>query len=239
VYATSRSPDAHLSYVDPLAQILFDLEQPSTWKNLPAPSHIVWCFPTLPGNMAAELAEDLTNKGCRILLLGSTSAYPPKADELTDERVAVNMTLPRVQSEEYLRKNFGAIILRLAGLYGPDRHVFNWIRRGKIKNTPRYVNLVHIEDVAALCLLALQHAPQGSSYIVSDGTPRLWSDICEYASTQWNIPIPEPTIHKDTGKRLSPQKILNDLKYELRHPDLFKELDEIERGGAGKDKEIQ
>lgn len=231
VYASSRTPEAHLPYVDPLARILFDLEQTSTWQNLPTPSHIVWCFPTLPGPMAAELAENLTNKGCRLLLLGSTSAYPPKAEDLTDERCEINKTLPRVQSEEHLREAYGAIVLRLAGLYGPGRHVLNWIRRGKIRNTPRYVNLIHIEDVAALSLAALQQASPGSSYIVSDGTPRLWADICEYASTQWHIPIPEPTTPKDAGKRLSPQKILHELQYELRHPDLFKELDEIEREG--------
>ena len=143
------------------------------------------------------------------------------------------MTLQRVQSEEHLRETYNAIVLRLAGLYGPGRHVLNWIRKGKIKNTTRYVNLIHIEDVAAQCLAALEQAPPGSSYIVSDGTPRLWSDICEYATTQWNIPNPEPTLPKDQGKRLSPQKILNELNYELRHPNLFEELDKIEGNEDG------
>jgi len=181
--------------------------------------------------MASDFSKDMTNKGCRFLLLGSTSAYLSKADEPTDEQVKLNMDLPRVQSEEHLRETHGAIIFRLAGLYGPGRHVLNWIRRGKIKNTNRYVNLIHSEDVAALGLNALQQAPPGSSYIVSDGIPRLWSDICQYASTKWNIPIPEPTIPKDQGKRLSPKKILNELSYELRHPDLYVELDKIESGG--------
>ncbi len=229
VYASSRSPDAHLSFVDPLAQILFDLEQPSTWANLPYPANIAWCFPAIPQNTASMLAKEITNKGSRILLLGSTSAYPPKGEDLTDEQDPLNMTLPRVQSEEHLRETYGAIVLRLAGLYGPDRHVFNWIRRGKIKNTNRYVNLVHIEDVAALCLAALDQAPVGSSYIVSDGVPRLWSDICQHAATKWNIPIPKPTPPKDSGKQLSPRKILNELNYELQHPHLYEELDGIER----------
>lgn len=175
----------------------------------------------------------VTNKGSRILLLGSTSAYPPMNEKLTDEHVPPNMTLPRVQSEEHLRETFGAIVLRLAGLYGPGRHVLNWIRRGKIKNTPRYVNLIHIEDVAALCLTALKQAPAGSSYIVSDGTPKLWSDICQHAATKWGVKIPEPSIPKDQGKRLSPQKIFNELSYELLHPNLFEELDGIEREGEG------
>lgn len=233
VFATSRSPETHLPYVEPSARIHFDLEQHDTWNNLPTPANIVWCFPALPQNTASIFSKEMTGKGSRILLLGSTSAYSPKEEDLTDEQDPLNMTLQRVQSEEHLRETYNAIVLRLAGLYGPGRHVLNWIRKGKIKNTTRYVNLIHIEDVAALCLAALQQAPPGSNYIVSDGTPRLWSDICQYASTQWNIPIPNPTIPKDQGKRLSPQKILNELNYELRHPNLFEELDKIEGNEDG------
>lgn len=171
----------------------------------------------------------MTAKGCRFLLLGSTSAYPPNPDTLTNEAVQLTMTLPRVQSEEHLRETYGAIILRLAGLYGPGRHVLNWIRKGKIKNTNRYVNLIHVEDAVALCLAAVLQAKPGSYYIVSDGTPKLWSDICQFAVSRWNIPIPQLTLPKNLGKRLSPQKILRELNYELRHPNLFEELNAIEQ----------
>ncbi len=231
VFATSRTPDTHLPYVEPSARIFFDLEQQNTWENLPNPANIVWCFPALPQPTASMFAKEITSQGSRILLLGSTSAYPPKHDGHTDEQAPLNMTLPRVQSEEHLRETYGAVVLRLAGLYGPGRHVLNWIRRGKIKNTNRYVNLIHIEDVAALGLAAIQKAPAESSYIVSDDRPRLWSDICQYASTQWNMPIPEPTIPNDFGKQLSSQKILKALSFKLQHPNLYEELDKIEREG--------
>ncbi len=233
VFATSRLPDTHLSFVDPLSRIHFDLEQPDTWGNIPNPAHIIWCFPAIPENVASTFAKHIANTGCRILLLGSTSAFPANPDELTDERAKLNMALPRVQSEEHLRNTYGAIILRLAGLYGPGRHVLNWIRRGKVKNTARYVNLIHVEDAAALCLAALDQAKLGSSYIVADGTPQRWSDICRFAAAQWNISIPEPTIPKDSGKRLSPQKILNELNSTLRHPNLYEELNKIEANGEG------
>jgi len=233
VFATSRFPDTHLSYVEPPSRIHFDLEQPDTWRNIPNPAHIIWCFPAIPENVASTFAKNIANKGCRILLLGSTSAFPANPDELTDERANLNMVLPRVQSEEHLRKTYGVILLRLAGLYGPGRHILNWIRRGKIKNTNRYVNLIHVEDAAALCLTTLAQADPGSSYIASDGTPQRWSDICRYAATQWNIPIPEPTIPKDPGKRLSPQKILQEFNYTLKHPNLYEEVNKIENNGEG------
>ena len=217
-----------MSFVHSSSQIRYDLAQPDTWANLPSPASIVWCFPAIPQDLASAFGQVMTNKGCRFLLLGSTSAYPSKADVLTDEGDELSMAVPRAQSEEHVRKTYGAIILRLAGLYGPGRHVLDWIRRGKIKNTDRYVNLIHVEDAAALCLTALHQADPGSSYLVSDGMPRRWSDICRFAHARWNISIPEPTRSKDSGKRVSPQKILREFNYTLKYPHLFDALDQIE-----------
>ena len=170
----------------------------------------------------------MTGKESRLLVMGSTAAYPPKSNGLTNEKVELDMKLPRVQSEEHLRKTYGAIIVRSAGIYGPGRHVLNWIRRGKIKNTDRYVNLIHVKDIASLCIEALRKSKPGSMYIVSDGIPRHWSDICQFAATEWNIEKPNPTTPKDSGKRLSPKKILKELNYQLRHPNLYNELENIE-----------
>ena len=100
----------------------------------------MWCFPALPKEAASNFAKEMTNKGSRLLILGSTSAYPPKADGLTNEEVELNINLPRVQSEEHLRETYGAILVRLAGIYGPGRNVLNWIRRGKIKNCLLYTS---------------------------------------------------------------------------------------------------
>ena len=193
----------------------------------------MWCFPALPKEAASNFAKEMTNKGSRLLILGSASAYPPKADSLTNEEVELNMNIPRVQSEEHLRETYGAILVRLAGIYGPGRHVLNWIRRGKIKNTDRYVNFIHVKDIASLCIEALRKSKPGSTYIASDGIPRHWSDICQFSATEWNIPKPKPTIPKDLGKRLCPQKILKELNYQLRHPNLYEELRKIERTEAG------
>ena len=40
-------------------------------------------------------------------------------------------TSPAFQGEEYLRTHHGAIILRVAGIYGPHRNPVDWIRRGE------------------------------------------------------------------------------------------------------------
>ncbi len=233
VFATSRSPSTHLSFAQPGHRIFFDLQRPDTWTQIPPQSDIVWCFPALPRDVAGAFAQYVIDRNSRLVLLGSTSAYRAGRPGSVDERVPVNRSLPRVASEEFLRTTYGATVLRLSGLYGPGRHVFDWIRKGKIKNTKKLVNLIHVEDVAELCLLAFRHASPGSTYIVSDGQPRSWAEICRFAAERFQIAVPPPTTTRETGKRLSPQTILSDFNYRLKHPDLFKALGELESGNPG------
>ena len=227
-FATSRAPDAHLSFVQPDRRVLYDLLRPETWRHVPARADVIWCFPALPEDGATRFAQRMIDRGSRLVVLGSTAAFPPGLSDVIDERTPIDHSIPRVAAEERLRTTFGAIILRLAGIYGPDRHVFDWIRRGKITNSQKFVNLVHAEDAAELCLLALQRASPGSAYIVSDGRPRRWAEICRFAAERFQIPLPPPMTTDDVGKRLSSRKILSDFKYRLRHPDLFTALSNLE-----------
>ena len=233
VFATSRDPEAHLSFAHPDHRIRFDLQQPETWTRIPPRSDIIWCFPALPQNVAETFAPRVIDRKSRLVVLGSTSAFPTGLSDLIDERAPLNHAIPRVASEEHLRTTCGATVLRLSGIYGPGRHVFDWIRKGKIKNSPKYVNLVHVEDVAELCLLALQRAAPGSTYIISDGRPRPWAEICRFAAERFSIAVPPPTTTRESGKRLSPRKVLADFNYQLKYPDLLTALAELESGNPG------
>jgi nucleoside-diphosphate-sugar epimerase len=101
-------------------------------------------------------------------------------------------------------------------------------KKGKILNTPKWVNLLHVEDAAAICLQALEQAPDGSTYLASDGHPRTWDEICSMASSKWGIRIPPPTSPQHTGKHISIHKLRTELNYAFRFPDLYQALDQIE-----------
>lgn len=229
-FATSRTPDAHLPFVPPDRRVLYDLLRPETWRHVPTRADVVWCFPALPEDEATRFAQRVSDRGNRLVVLGSTAAFPSGRSDVIDERTPIDHSIPRVAAEERLRTTFGAVILRLAGIYGPGRHVFDWIRRGSVRHSQKFVNLVHAEDVAELCLLALQRALTGSAYIVSDGHPRRWSAICRFAAERFQIPLPPTPTTAAVGKRLSSRKILSDFNYRLRHPDLFTALSTLESG---------
>jgi nucleoside-diphosphate-sugar epimerase len=94
------------------------------------------------------------------------------------------------------------------------------------------VNLIHVEDLAAICLAALARGNPGEVYNVSDGIPRRWDEIYMIARDRWHIPaIPEQSI-QEAGKRIETHKLRECLGESLRHTDLFSSIDMLERSSA-------
>lgn len=227
VVCTSRQPHTHLTAIPSQHRIRFDLEKPETWSALPAPAHIIWCFPASPPDAVQRFVAARQPAFLRTVVLGSTSAYPSNGQIVTPDH-APNPELPRVQGEEFLRATIGAVVIRLAGLYGPGRHLLNWLREGKVRHSHRLVNLIHVDDAVGICLSALTQAPAGSTYVASDGTPRRWSAIYELARLRWAIPTPPLIKAPDPGKHIDPSKLLKELGYHLRWPDVYEALEALE-----------
>lgn len=233
VLATSREPGKNLVHLAPDQRIQFNLAQPHTWAAIPDAADLLWCFPAIPLNFVQQFGESLRASPRRLVVLGSTSAYdtgdsqdyPPS---WIDETAPIDLTKPRVQGEEFLRKECGAIVLRVAGIYGPDRNPLSWISSGRVTPSRKYVNLIHVEDLASTCLLALERGTPGEVYNVSDGTPHTWKEIGEFAQQRWGI-VPSPSIaDSEPGKRISTEKLTHHLGYQIHHHDLYAELTKIQ-----------
>ena len=232
VLATSRDPAHNLRDLDSTQCLRFDLRDPGTWRHIPERADLLWCFPAAPLALVKQFSVAVPIADRRVVVLGSTSAYdvghsteyPPP---WIDETAVIDRTKPRVQGEEHLRLNCGAIVLRVAGIYGPHRNPVDWINTGRVRPSPKYVNLIHVEDLASVCLAALEQGTSGETYNVSDGTPRTWEDICDTAQERWGLTPSEPSDRKELGKRISNHKLTHKLGYVIQHPDLYKELDSL------------
>lgn len=235
VLATSREPDRHLSYVPPEGRIRFDLAQPDTWKNIPSDCDLLWCFPAEPLNHVQAFAAAVNDASRRLVVLGSTSAYPAGVSSeypprWIDETASIDETKPRVKGEEYLRISCHAIVLRVAGIYGPGRNPLDWIKRGRVGLSRKYVNLIHVEDLAEVCLTALELGMPGEAYNVSDGAPRTWEEICRTAQERWGIEAIRKADDRSIGKRIAVNKLLSLLGTSgkvLDHTDLYRSLDRL------------
>ncbi len=155
-------------------------------------------------------------------------SYPPP---WIDETAPIDLTKPRVQSEEFLRTTCNAIVLRVAGIYGPGRNPIDWIRTGKVTPSPKYVNLIHVGNLAKICLTALEHGQPGEAYNVTDGTPRTWNDIYQVARERWGLRADSEKVIAAAGKRISNRKLLSLLgpaAAALPHTDFFESLERIQ-----------
>ena len=59
IHATSRNPLNNLAGTPSEQRLLFDLEQPSTWLNIPAGADLIWCFPATPLEQVQAFARTL------------------------------------------------------------------------------------------------------------------------------------------------------------------------------------
>ncbi len=234
VLATSRDPDKNLSHLSQDQRLLFDLAQPETWTAIPDNADILWCFPAAPLNLVQQCSERLRTSPHRLVVLGSTSAYKTGGSQdyppsWIDETAPIDLSRPRVQGEEYLRTTLGAIVLLVAGIYGPGRNPLNWIKTGRVSPSPKYVNLIHVEDLASICLLALERGTPGETYNVSDGTPRTWKEICAAMTQDHHSTTLHPENHEQPGKRISTHKLVTTFGSVIRHQDLYTELARLTR----------
>ncbi len=234
IRASSRRPDTHLSYVEPQARLRFDLADPTTWSSLPPDADVIWTFPATPLEQVQAFARHYCSPPQKLVVLGSTSAYDTESGDAAGPAPSINETSPintrllRVQGEEYLRTQHGAIILRVAGIYGPQRNPVEWIRQGRVGPTDKLVNLIHVEDLAHLCLLALQGGQAGETYNVSDGQPCSWADLCTEVSRRWGIVSPRRESNTTSGKRILNQKLVEQFNYSFRHPNVYVALEAMQ-----------
>ncbi len=122
-----------------------------------------------------------------------------------------------------------AVILRLAGIYGPGRGY--WLRQflsdeARIEGRGmRLVNMIHVEDVVDAILLGLQRGRPGEIYNVVDDEPVTQRVLLEWLSARLSRPLPPsnpdtsaPRKRGDTNKAVANQKLKAELGWRPKYP---------------------
>jgi nucleoside-diphosphate-sugar epimerase len=175
----------------------------------------------------------------KFVYTSSTSVYGQVEGELVTEK---SPTQPQtetgsilLQAEELLleaarERNFPAVILRVAGIYGPMRgHLFHQFLRGeaRLSQTPnRFLNMIHLDDVVGITVAALEQGRTGEIYNAADNEAVSETDFFQWLSQQLGKPMPPPAIPDEvrtrkrglTSKRVSNQKIRSELGYQMLYP---------------------
>jgi nucleoside-diphosphate-sugar epimerase len=84
-------------------------------------------------------------------------------------------------------------ILRLAGIYGPDRGPFAKVRDGtarRIIKDGQVFSRIHVDDIAQALDLSLHRPDPGAVYNLCDDDPAPPQDVIAHAAELLNLPVP-------------------------------------------------
>lgn len=170
----------------------------------------------------------------------STSVYGQNDGSAVDETSATEPDAKTarilVETERTLldavrEKNFPAVILRVAGIYGPGRgHWFKQFLRGEARiegDGSRILNMIHRDDVVGAIIAALRNGRAGEVFNAVDDEPVSQRDFFAWLAGALGREMP-PTAHVNeevlrkrgvTNKRVLNGKLKSDLGCALKHPD--------------------
>ena len=171
-------------------------------------------------NGARHLLEIFSK--AKILFTSSTSVYAQRDSSWVTEDSETNPLRETSQillEVEKLVLEKDGIVVRLAGIYGPQRSaLLSKFLNGTATidaNNDRFVNQVHRDDIASALFLLLNREAQTSAqiYNVVDDQPLLQSECYHWLALRLNRPLPptrkseQPRKRGDTNKRVSNAKL--------------------------------
>lgn len=187
----------------------------------------------------------------RFIYISSTGVYGHAAGEEVDEdtpcqplRAGGVASLGAERALEASKLQSGAVILRMAGLYGPGRIPRSAdLVAGRPIDAPAHgwLNLIHADDAARTVLLAEQRAPLPRTYVVSDGHPVVRAEYYAELARLLHAPAPrfiDPpaaspvAARAASDKRVVPRRMFAELAPSLQYPSYREGLQAIVAAAA-------
>lgn len=191
-------------------------------------------------NLIEWLAPEQVNGAPRIVYTSSTGVYGQNDGSLVDETGPTQPTSETaqvlVEAEKTLlaagrEKNFPAMVLRAAGIYGPERgYLLKQFLRGEARIEgagARTLNMIHRDDLVRAIIAALERGRGGEIYNVTDDEPVSQVEFFRWLAEKLGQPLP-PVVPEDaaaprkrglTNKRISNRKLKVELGFGFTYPD--------------------
>jgi nucleoside-diphosphate-sugar epimerase len=234
-----------------LVPVTADITVPETLNTIPAEYDWVVCCVSATGGGPARYREVYVN-GLgnlvawlavrplqRFVYTSSTSVYGQTDGAVVDE---TSPTEPAEETAQILleaehlllaaasEREFPAVILRVAGIYGPGRGY--WLKQflsgaARLEGRgERVLNMVHRDDVVGGVLAALQLGRQGEIYNLVDDEPVTQLACFEWLSEKLDRSLPPRAPLREaehgkrglTSKRVSNRKLKTQLQYRFKYP---------------------
>jgi len=233
--------------------LIVDLDQPAAKPRWASGFDVVFYFAPPPAQgeqdprMQAFLqALDNDAPPRRMVYISTSAVYGDCQGAWISESQAVNPATSRGQRRlhaeqqlvDWCRQHQSQwIILRVPGIYGPDKLPLARLRDGtpvlREQDSP-YTNRIHADDLAAVSVAAMSSPHSNTIYNVSDGHPSNMTDYFFRVADAAGLPRP-PTVSRaeaqrvlsagmlsflQDSRRMSNAKMIDELQIELQYPDL-------------------
>jgi len=133
-----------------------------------------------------------------------------------------------------VERKFPAVILRVAGIYGPERgHWFKQFLKNEARmegDGSRFLNMIHRDDLIGCIIAALKSGRAGEIYNAVDDEPVSQLHFFQWLAQALDQPLPpsEP-FNPDaarkrgaTNKRVSNRKLKMELGHQFKYPNFRK-----------------
>lgn len=191
-------------------------------------------------------AIDTSHEPEKIVYLSATSVYGNCGDELVDETREPNpgnhAGKRRLDAERQFlawgnSRGIPVIVLRVAGIYGPGRIPLQRIQAREpllCAEEAGYTNRIHADDLAVICLAALERGEPGDIFNVCDGESGKMNDYFNAITDLMHVPrLPQVSLaearqamsplmfsYMTESRRISNRRLLEKLGIVLQYPTL-------------------
>lgn len=195
------------------------------------------------------LADALArHRPARLVYLSSTGVYGGARGHV-DEDTPVEPASPTARARIEAESRFlplGAVVLRIAGIYGPGRSTLARLLAGAVRLPERgggRISRIHVDDLVEAIRVALHWGEPGAFYCVADDKPAPQAETVTWLCERLGMPLPPrvplESLHESLrGDRAVSNARLRALGWRPRYPDYvagFTSLLEAEgrAGGPG------
>ena len=174
-----------------------------------------------PQAVAKACALAKANGTRRVLFVSATSVWgagqeegeQPKPRHARGERMLA-------AEQAVLAAGFEAVmIVRPSGLYGPDRHPGRFLAGKTLDGGAQSVNLVHLDDVVAACMLLLERGKDGDVFNLSAPVHPRREQFYPFAARQQGLPAPVFIEPAGEFQPIDGQLICQQMGFNYRWPD--------------------
>ena len=236
VYATTRGPRTEVLARAGLRPLTLDVTRRPAPHSLPPVDTAVFAVGRSGAAMhdihvtgLGLVLDALSDSTGRVIYVSTTGVYGQDAGEWVDEESVCEPTREGgtacLAAERLLATHVrgrNAIVLRLAGLYGPRRvtHAPDVAAGKSIRGSPdAYLNLIHVEDAArAIVVAASSDQVTDQTYNVADGRPLKRGAYVDLVAARMGVAPPRFEGGSGRGKRVRNDRLVRGFELQLEHP---------------------